>query len=313
MSKKKQKPTVKTPTKSTPFNERLSLVIPCYNESKRIGNLFSTLKTFGSKWNGPLEIILVDDGRTDDTAKQAEKYLDGNSSAQLIKLSQNSGKGAALKKGVEAATGDYVLTLDADMATNPIMLKSWLKSFKSGSFPKDKILIGSREHEDSKVEGQPLRRFAGLIFNFIIQLFTNINLPDTQCGFKLYPAEAAKNLFGKLKTNGWAHDVELLYRAKLSGLGIKSMPITWTHQDDSKITLFSDSIKMFWETIKISARLNFEYFITEPLRNWKGKGGEAPIFRFLFLLLAVILFFLMPYVSTDYAITGDELAQKTYG
>lgn len=313
MSKKKQKATVKPMTKSSPFKERLTLVIPCYNESKRIGNLFSTLKSFAQKWNGPLEVILVDDGSTDDTAKQAEKYLDGASNTQLIQLAQNSGKGAALKKGVELATGDYVLTLDADMATNPIMLKSWLKALPEHTFPKDKILIGSREHEDSKVEGQPLRRFAGLIFNFIIQLFTNINLPDTQCGFKLYPAEVAKTLFGKLKTNGWAHDVELLYRAKLSDIGIKSMPITWTHQEDSKITLFSDSIKMFWETIKISTRLNWEYFVSEPLRNWKGNGGEAPIFRLLFLLLALILFFLMPYLSTDYAITGDELAQKTYG
>jgi tetratricopeptide (TPR) repeat protein len=108
--------------------------------------------------------------------------------------------------------------------------------------------------------------------------------------------------------------VELLYRAKLSGLGIKSMPITWHHQEDSKISLLSDSFKMFWETIKIAARLNIEYFITSPLRNWKGKAGQdAPIFRLLFVLLASVLLFLMPMVSSDYGITGDELAQKTYG
>lgn len=313
MSKKKQKSTTGSTSKSVPFKESLSLVIPCYNESKRIGNLFSTLKTFKQKWNGTFEVILVNDGSTDDTAKQIEKYLDGASNTIFVSLDQNSGKGAALKAGVEKASGDYVLTLDADMATNPITLKNWLKTFPDKTFPKDQVLIGSREHTDSKVSGQPLRRFAGLIFNFIIQLFTNINLPDTQCGFKLYPAAAAKSLFGKLKTNGWAHDVELLYRAKLSGLGIQSMPINWTHQDDSKIALVSDSLKMFWETVKIAFRINFEYFITEPLRNWKGDTGEAPIFRFLFLTLAVVLLFLMPSLSTDYAISGDELAQKTYG
>lgn len=318
MSKKKQKTTVlkKSPTKHK-FSGKLSLVIPCYNESKRIDNLLSTLKGFDKKWNQPLEFIIVDDGSTDDSVKVIEKSFDGQFSSnvdfQLIPLSDNVGKGGALKVGVEKATGDYILTLDADMATKPITLKKWLSQLPGKDFHADQILIGSREHKDSKVEGQPLRRVAGLIFNFMIQLFTNMNLRDTQCGFKLYPAAIAKQLFGSLKTNGWAHDVELLYRAKMEGHLVQSMPITWTHQDDSKISLFSDSIKMFWQILMISIALNWNYFIVEPFKKFNSAKGESPIFRFLFLALSVFLLFLMPTISSDYGITGDELVQKTYG
>ncbi len=317
MSKKKQKASVKKSVKrvSGPsIKEPISLVIPCYNESSRVANLFKTLKDFDRKWNGTFNVVLVDDGSSDDTAEQIEKFIENTSvEAELVRLPENRGKGAALKAGVEKASGDYVLTLDADMATHPATLTKWLGLLPDKKFPKEEVLIGSREHEQSKVKGQPLRRLAGLIFNFIIQLFTNINLPDTQCGFKLYPAAAAKKLFGQLKTAGWAHDVELLYRAKLSGLGVLSMPVKWTHQDDSKIALFSDSIRMFWQTVKIATRLNWEHFITEPLRNWRDDSGGPAIFRFLFVALSVLLLFLMPYLSRDFGITGDELAQKTYG
>jgi len=318
MSKKKQKASVlkNSPAKHK-FSGKVSLVIPCYNESKRIDNLISTLKSFDKKWNQPLEIIIVDDGSTDDAVSQLEKKLSGQFSSstdyQLIPLSKNIGKGGALKAGVEKATGDYILTLDADMATKPSDLTKWLRLLPGKDFDADQILIGSREHKDSKVEGQPMRRVAGLIFNFMIQLFTNMNLRDTQCGFKLYPAAIAKQLFGALKTNGWAHDVELLYRAKMEGYAIQSMPITWKHQDDSKISLFSDSIKMFGQILMISIALNWNYFIVEPFKKFNSAKGESPIFRFLFLALSLFLLFLMPSISSDYGITGDELVQKTYG
>ena len=318
MSKKKQKTTVlkNSPAKHK-FSGKISLIIPCYNESKRIDNLLNTLKSFDKKWNQPLEIILVDDGSSDESVKLLDKNFPGQFSSNvdfhLIPLSKNIGKGGALKAGVEKATGDYVLTLDADMATKPTALNNWLNQLPGKDFDPNQILIGSREHEDSKVTGQPMRRVAGLIFNFMIQLFTNMNLRDTQCGFKLYPAAIAKQLFASLKTNGWAHDVELLYRAKMEGHRIQSMPITWTHQNDSKISLVSDSIKMFGQILMISIALNWNYFIVEPFKKWNAGTGESPIFRFLFLALSIFLLFLMPTISSDYGITGDELVQKTYG
>lgn len=322
MSKKRSKSTSPSTKKITNhrFNGSLSLVIPCYNESKRINNLLKTLKSFDQQWEQPLQITLVDDGSTDDTVEQIKKNVSGafggNTEFQLIELDKNQGKGGALKAGVLKSTGDYVLTLDADMAAKPQELGSWLRSLPGKTFPENNILIGSREHEDSKVKGQLLRRVAGLTYNFIIQLFTNLHITDTQCGFKLYPQAVAQNLFGQLKTQGWAHDIELLNQAKLQGVPIETMPVKWTHQEDSKINLFSDSIKMLFSTIGISLRQNFNWFVTQPIKDLKSglpKQGEPSYYRLLFLGLATALFFLMPMLSFDYGITGDEHVQKRYG
>ena len=321
MSKKSSKG--KTPSKSITslqYKGTVSLVIPCYNEAGRLDHLLKTLKSFDQKWSSPLEIILVDDGSTDDTAKiinqKFSENFSENTSFAFVKLPKNVGKGGALKAGVAKTTGDYVLTLDADMATQPQELKNWLKQLPKKTFNEQEILIGSREHADSKVASQGIRRLAGWIFNFFIQLFTNLNLQDTQCGFKLYPKAAAEKLFGDLQSNGWAHDVELLYRAKLAGFQIKSMPVKWDAMDDSKINLLTDSIKMFWQTVFISLRVNWDFFVRQPLKELKNKSwnpSDPSYYRLLFLVTAVALFFLMPMLSFDYGITGDEHVQKEYG
>ena len=320
MSKKRSAKEVKAKPVSTNFRGKLSLVIPCYNESKRAAKMLKTLKNFERKWEYDLEVVLVDDGSKDDTVKIIENTFSdafsSKTSFEFLQLSENQGKGGALKAGVEKAKGDFVLTLDADMATDPSELFKWLRSLPGKTFRDDQILIGSREHEKSSIKGQFLRRFAGLIFNFIIQLFTNLNIPDTQCGFKLYPASIAKRLFSILKTKGWAHDVELLYQAKFEGIEIKSMPVKWIHQEDSKISLLSDSIKMLFQTMGISLALNWRWFIVSPIRDLKNKQIDAidpSYYRFLFVITSMILLFLMPSLSFDFGITGDEEVQKIYG
>ena len=208
MSKRRPAKESKQRSSGNNFKGKLSLVIPCYNESKRAGKLLKTLKDFDRKWGKELEILLVDDGSKDNTVGKIqssfENAFSGNTSFELLQLVENQGKGGALKVGVEKASGDFVLTIDADMATEPGELFKWLRTLPGRTFHENEILIGSREHESSKIKGQFIRRFAGLIFNFIIQLFTNLNITDTQCGFKLYPASIAKKLFANLKTKGWA-------------------------------------------------------------------------------------------------------------
>lgn len=321
MSKKKNKgKSSPKPTSTAKIDGILSLVIPCYNEENRLKQLLSTLKSFRQTWKSPLEIILINDGSTDNTAaiinQDFTSAFGGDTRFEFVNLSKNQGKGAALKAGVAAADGDYILTLDADMAARPHELANWLKEMPENSFPDDEILIGSREHEGSSIKERGFRRFIGLIFNFIIQLFTNLNIEDTQCGFKLYPKAAAKKLFAENKSGGWAHDVELLYRAKLAGFGIQSLPLKWEAQEDSKINVVSDGIKMFLEVIGISMRVNWDYFIADPIRDLKNKSWnitDPSYYRLLFVLLAVGLFFLMPMLSFDYGITGDEQVQKEYG
>ena len=318
----KRRPGKDSRTKSSPnnFKGKLSLVIPCYNESKRAGKLYQTLKDFDRKWGKELQIILVDDGSKDDTVKKIQQTFvnsfSSNTSFELIQLPKNQGKGAAIKAGIQKADADFVLTLDADMATDPGELNKWLKLLPGKTFSPNEILIGSREHEKSTIKGQFIRRIAGLIFNFFTQLFTNLNITDTQCGFKLYPIAVARHLFAHLRTKGWAHDVELLYLAKLEGIHIRTMPVKWVHQEDSKISLITDSLKMLFQIMLISISLNWRWFIARPIQDLKNKKynkTDPSYFRFLFVLVSLVLLFLMPSLSFDFGITGDEEVQKIYG
>lgn len=319
MSKTRQKKVKISEKKQPTFDGKLSLVIPCYNENDRIPKLVKTIKAFDADWGGALEVIIVDDGSTDGTAKKAgqllEKAFSSGKLYQIIELPNNLGKGGALQAGVAKASGDFILTLDADMATRPQELFSWLTHFPHNEFPKDTILVGSREHKDSVVQGNFIRRLAGLIFNLIIQLLTNLNLKDTQCGFKLYPREIAKKLFANLKTKGWAHDVELMAKAKADNINIVSMPIQWDHQEGSKISLLKDSFSMFGQALMIGTRQFWNRFVGEPLQDIKARSwGEDPsYFRLLFFILSLFLLVAMPLLSFDYGISGDEEVQKIYG
>lgn len=316
-SKKQKKQAVKKQVTSSQipvFKGKISLVIPCYNESERVPLLVDAIKKFDQKWKGEYEVILVDDGSIDDTLKKLNNI--NLADCQVISLDKNSGKGAALQRGVEAATGTHILTLDADMATAPLELNNWLRQIPDHTFPDNEILVGSREHPDSDIKGEPTRRLMGIVFNFIIQLFTSLNQKDTQCGFKLYPADIAKKLFAGLRVKGWAHDVELLYKADLQNIPIRSMPVTWQDVAGTKISPLRDSFKMFFQALFISFIVKWDWFVKKPLQGMKssaGLGQESPIFRLLFVITAAILLILMPMVSSDYGMTGDEHTQRVYG
>jgi len=319
MSKKKKQPKQhiqkQVSTSPTPaFDGKVSLVIPCYNESQRVPLLVNALKKFDQKWKGEYETIIIDDGSSDDTVK---KIQDANlPHCEVLSLKENAGKGAALQRGVAMATGTHILTLDADMATAPLEIANWLRQLSDKTFSDNEILIGSREHPDSEIRGEPTRRLMGIVFNFIIQLFTSLKLKDTQCGFKLYPAAIAKKLFKDLRVKGWAHDVELLYKADLQGVPIRSMPVTWKDVEGTKISPLRDSFKMFFQTLFISLAVKWDWFVKKPLQGRREaieKGQESSIFRLLFVIITAILLILMPMVSSDYGMTGDEHTQRVYG
>ncbi|MEM1322046.1 MAG: glycosyltransferase [Bacteroidota bacterium] len=249
--------------------QKISLIIPCYNESQRINLLVDALREFDAQWPAPYEVIVVNDGSKDDTSQKLRAQLPNtlrNAAPQIIDAPQNQGKGHALSLGVAAATGDFVLTLDADMATHPLELLKWLERRPDGLFSSQHLLIGSREHEESQVKALWLRRFAGGLYNGAIRLFTPISARDTQCGFKLYPAAAAKALFASLRIKGWAHDIELLYKAHLIGLKICPMPVAWQHVENEKISVFKDGMIMLFHTIYISCRIKLEWYVLR--RRW---------------------------------------------
>ena len=238
---------------------RLTLVIPCYNESDRIGLLYEGLRSFIEKW-GKAEIIIINDGSKDNTETLLKEHEVYKQHKDIISVysQANTGKGGALRNGFLKATGEYILTLDADMATPPEELIKWL-ALMGGKPAANTIYIGSREHKDSVIKKQGDRKVAGNIFNFIVRLLTPLKARDTQCGFKLYPAGEAKRLFDGLQTYGWAHDVELLYKAYLDKVNIVEMPLAWNALEGSKISLVSDGFNMLWEILVIVAKTKRQY------------------------------------------------------
>lgn len=312
----------KKPTSQHPASvPSLSLVIPCYNEEGRLSNLFAAITPFFKQWKGAVEVVIVDDGSTDQTVKAIQNHPDfkDQEAIRLLPADKNLGKGGALALGVAEARHDFILTLDADMSTKPQELLHWKK--EAGVFREDTIYIASREHKDSDVQAQTSRRIVGNVFNFLVRSLTPIRTRDSQCGFKLYPAAVAKTLFARLQVKGWAHDVELLYRAHLEGVKIQEMPVTWQEEAGSKINVMKDSVRMLFQILFISGLLRWQYFVQQPLQSLAGKFKPGPfstekghpVFRLLFALVVLFLLFFMPAVSGDYGITGDERVQYYYG
>ena len=232
----------------------VSLIIPCYNESIRVAKMIDGIKEFIATWHGLFEIIIIDDGSTDDTVSLIKnnllyKNLLADHKIQLIQQT-NTGKGGALQKGITAATLDFVLTVDADMATHPVEIMNWRLQNKA-TFARDTICIASRTLAASKLILISNRRSSGKLFNTIVRIITNLPFKDTQCGFKLYPRAIAQQLFANLRTKGWAHDVEILLQANKQSIPVIEMPITWNERDASKINVLRDGMKMLWEVMKM--------------------------------------------------------------
>ena len=201
---------------------KISIVIPAYNEEKRIKKtLDRCLYYFGSK-KISFEIIVVNDGSKDNTSKIVRKYK----KVRLISYFPNQGKGYSVKKGMLASKGDYVLFSDADLSTPIEEIHNLMKYSKDYD-----VVIASRAVKESKVETISSRKFLGRVFNFIANILIVRGIKDTQCGFKLFSKEAARKIFTKQTINGWAFDVEILFLAKKFKYKIKEVGVEWHHVD----------------------------------------------------------------------------------
>lgn len=226
----------------------VSIVIPAFHEAIRIGESIRRIEGFLKQVPWTAEVIVVDDGSTDETAAIVSRMM--LPGLRLIRNETNHGKGYSVKAGVLAAKGEYVLFTDADLSA-PIeeMTKLLAAAQNQGA----DVVIGSRALDRSFIERHQsrTREFSGILFNKMVRLFLGLRIHDTQCGFKLFRRQKIRPVFEKMTVNGFAFDPELLFLASRAGLKILEIPVRWSHAEGSKIRLVRDSIRMLTDLIRI--------------------------------------------------------------
>lgn len=230
----------------------LSVIIPAYNEAERLPLTLIDVDRHLAEQEYSYEIIVVISHGTDHTAEIVKRLASFLPNLKYIALSENRGKGFAVKTGMLTAKGTYCLYMDADNSTAVVEFNKMLPYLRGGHGEKCDVVIGSRRVSGARVSPpMPLsRRFASMFARICIKLFGVRGFKDTQCGFKAFTSEAAQSLFGALVTDGWLFDVELLARAKKAGLKVKEVPIFWAHNPGSKVNI-SQYFRSFKELMHI--------------------------------------------------------------
>ncbi len=235
---------------------KLSIVIPVYNEEKKIKNTLSRLEKFFSQQNYEIEYLFVEDGSKDETLGILKALEKKRNDMKVFTNGKNMGKGYSIKKGMLEASGDYILFMDADMST-PLRAFLDLEKFLGVH----DIVMGSRWSNESNIRiPQPWYRiFMGRVFYAIIRAFFLKGIADTNCGFKCYKRGIAKDIFSRQLLTRWGFDVELLYIARKRGYRVKEVPVVWAHKRDSKVNFFTVPLLTVIELARIK------------INDWKGR------------------------------------------
>jgi dolichyl-phosphate beta-glucosyltransferase len=220
-------------------------VIPAFNEARRLPRYLAEIVTYFDGRNEPYEVLVADDGSTDGTADAVTAIVRAHPTVRVLRHERHEGKGAAGRRGMLAARGDYRLFADADGATPIVELKRLEAALAAGA----QLAIGSRALPDPSVSvvARPHRVVAGRVFSWIVQRLGVSGVVDSQCGFKAFTAIAAADLFGQLRTSGFGFDVELLLLARAAGYRVAEVPVNWTDQPGSRVRVLGNGPGMLWE------------------------------------------------------------------
>lgn len=226
----------------------LSIIIPAFDESERLGSTLNRVFEHVRSRSIAAEIIVVDDGSSDNTSEIAEESCSRQPDvpSRVIRYENNRGKGFAVRTGLEACSAPIALFSDADLSTPIEEMQKLIEPIKTGEYD---ITFGSRALDRTLIgTHQPWRREqGGKVFNLVVRLMTGMPFWDTQCGFKAFNMEKFRPLLDVMQIDRFGFDVEFLYVANLHGLNLKEIPVRWNNDDRSKVNVFRDSIRMFDE------------------------------------------------------------------
>ncbi|HTR46640.1 MAG TPA: dolichyl-phosphate beta-glucosyltransferase [Verrucomicrobiae bacterium] len=230
----------------------LSIVIPAYNEERRLGRTLARIRDhFAANQPGidSIEIIVVDDGSTDGTARVAREFARGMPYVRLVSNGANRGKGYSVRHGILESRGRVALFTDADLSSPIEESSKLLAAIAAGN----DVALGSRAIDRTliAVRQSRLREMAGIIFNGFVRLFTGLPFHDTQCGFKAFARERSRVVFEQQRIEGFGFDPEVLFLAQRHGLRAAEVPVRWAHDPATKVHVFRDSLRMFFDLLYI--------------------------------------------------------------
>ena len=247
----------------------ISVILPAYNEAKRLGKAVKTVKDCLEEIGYDYEIIIAEDGSTDGTDLIAKRLAEKDCRIFHLHSDERLGRGRALANAIKFARGDIVAYLDVDLSTDMSHFRELIDAIMSGY----DIAIGSRLMRDSHTERPFKRDFASKVYNFLVRFLLGSKLKDHQCGFKAFKKSSILNLLDKIKDNHWFWDTELLVLAQREGLKIKEIPVRWRQGEDTKVRFRRDVIYMF----------------SQILRMWIESKRSKKFFTFSIILSVLIL------------------------
>jgi dolichyl-phosphate beta-glucosyltransferase len=229
----------------------LSIVIPAYNEAARLPVTLSAVRAYLEAGDFEFsEIVVVDDGSTDATRQVADQFASEHCGVRLLRNPGNRGKGFSVRHGVQEARGDWVLFSDADLSAPIEELDRLVAGARRAGAC---VAIASRALNRNLigVHQSLLRENAGRVFNRLMRLLIGLPYRDTQCGFKLFEARAAREIFRRQQLERFGFDVEVLFIARLLGYAAVEVPVRWDHCAGTKVSMFGDSLNMFLDLLRI--------------------------------------------------------------
>ncbi len=225
----------------------LSLIIPAFNEEKRLPNTLQQVADFIGTQKYLSEVLVIENGSQDATLEIAQVFARAHQGF-TVRHTNARGKGLAVRTGMLAARGEFRMMLDADLSMPIQQIERFIPWLNKGT----DIVIASREAPGAVRYNEPsYRHLGGRVINTVIRLFALPGLQDTQCGFKCFKAAVADDLFSKQTMDGWSFDIEVLYIARRRGYAIVELPIPWFYSEQSHVDPLPDTLHMFFDIVRI--------------------------------------------------------------
>ena len=227
---------------------KVSVILPAYNEADTLEAAVTKITEALDEYTEAYEIIIAEDGSTDGTDKKAAALSEKLPVVKHLHSKKRLGRGRALKNAFQESSGEILVYMDVDLATDLRQLKELINSVEKEGY---NFATGSRMLRESNVERSDTRHIASKTYNFMVRAVLGSKIKDHQCGFKAFQRESLMQLLDEVGASHWFWDTELLVRAYLKGYKIKEIPVSWKSGRETKVRLLKDSLNMGWQIFSL--------------------------------------------------------------